>query len=79
MFFWNSLAFFNCPMDIGNLISGSSAFSKSLFFFGGWGGFEKNVLECPKSDALRTSRRRNYFSTAASSGIAAILWSNNGT
>ena len=27
-FLWNSLAFFNVPMDVGNLISGSSAFSK---------------------------------------------------
>ena len=29
MFFWNSLAFFYDPTDIGNLISGSSAYSKS--------------------------------------------------
>ena len=31
MFFWNSLAFsfFQHPLDVGNLISGSSAFSKS--------------------------------------------------
>ena len=29
MFFWNSLAFFDDPKDVGNLISGSSAFSKS--------------------------------------------------
>ena len=29
MFFWNSLAFFDDPTDAGNLISGSSAFSKS--------------------------------------------------
>ena len=28
MFFWNSLAFFDDPMDVGNLNSGSSAFSK---------------------------------------------------
>ena len=28
MFFYNSLAFFNDPVDVGNLISGSSAFSK---------------------------------------------------
>ena len=27
--FWNSLAFFYDPADVGNLISGSSAFSKS--------------------------------------------------
>ena len=29
MFFWNSLAFLMIPVDVGNLISGSSAFSKT--------------------------------------------------
>ena len=29
MFFWNSMAFFDDPVDVGNLISGSSAFSKT--------------------------------------------------
>ena len=29
MIFWSSLAFFYDPVDIGNLISGSSAFSKT--------------------------------------------------
>ena len=29
MFFWNSLAFPVIQMDVGNLVSGSSAFSKS--------------------------------------------------
>ena len=29
MFFWNSLVFFYDPADVGNLISGSSAFSES--------------------------------------------------
>ena len=29
MIFWNSLAFFDDPADIGDLVSGSSAFSKS--------------------------------------------------
>ena len=29
MFFWNPLAFFHDPVDVGNLISGSSAFSKA--------------------------------------------------
>ena len=29
MFFWNSLAFFDDPADVDNLISGSSAFPKS--------------------------------------------------
>ena len=32
MFFWNFLAFFDGPEDIGNLISGSSAFSKSNLY-----------------------------------------------
>ena len=27
-FLWNSLAFFNVPVDVGNLISGSSTLSK---------------------------------------------------
>ena len=31
MFFWNS-CFFNYPVDVGNLISGSSAFSKSSLY-----------------------------------------------
>ena len=29
MFFWNSLAFSDDPLDVGNLISGSPAFTKS--------------------------------------------------
>ena len=29
MFFWNSLAFSMIQLDVGNLISGSSAFSKT--------------------------------------------------
>ena len=29
MFFWNSNAFFDDPTGVGNLISGSSAFSKT--------------------------------------------------
>ena len=29
MIFWNALAFFDDPMNVGNLISGSSAFSKT--------------------------------------------------
>ena len=31
MFYWNSLAFFDDPTDVGSLISGSSAFSKMSF------------------------------------------------
>ena len=29
MFYWNSLTFFDDPANVGNLISGSSAFSKN--------------------------------------------------
>ena len=29
MFFWNFLAFYDDPADVDNLISGSSAFSKT--------------------------------------------------
>ena len=32
MFLWNSFAIFNDPMDVGNLISDSSAFSKSSLY-----------------------------------------------
>ena len=32
MFFWNSLVFFDDPADVGNLISGSSAFSKTSLY-----------------------------------------------
>ena len=32
MLFWNSLVFFYDPADVGNLISGSSAFSKSSLY-----------------------------------------------
>ena len=33
MFFWNSLAFMMNQVDVGNLISGSSAFAKSSLNF----------------------------------------------
>ena len=33
MFFWNSLAFEDDPVDVGNLISDSSAFSKTSWKF----------------------------------------------
>ena len=32
MFVWNSFAFFYDPEDVGNLISGSSVFSKSSLY-----------------------------------------------
>ena len=52
MFFWNSLAFFYDPTDVGNLIFGSSAFSKSslnIWKFTGLENFEHYLLACEMS------------------------------
>ena len=45
MFFWNSLASFYDPTDVGHLISGSSAFSK--FILNIW-KFSVHVLLKPR-------------------------------
>ena len=45
MFFWYSLAFFNDPEDAGNLISGSSAFSKSNLKLEHLGVYSSHVVE----------------------------------
>ena len=44
IFYWNSLAFFYDPTDVGNLISGSSAFSKSSLYI--W-NFSVHILLKP--------------------------------
>ena len=59
MFFWNSLAFFDDPADVGNLISGSSAFSKTslniwkftvhVLLKSGLENFEHYLLVCEMS------------------------------
>ena len=53
MFFWNSLAFFYDPVDVDNLISGSSAFSKSSLNIG---KFTVHVLLKPRLENFE-----NYF------------------
>ena len=49
MFFWNSLAFFYDPKDVGNLISGFFAFSKSSLNI--W-KFSVNVRLKPSVDSF---------------------------
>ena len=59
MFFWNSLAFFHDPADVGNLISGSSAFSETslniwkftvhVLLKPGLENFELTLLACEMS------------------------------
>ena len=59
MVFWNSLAFFYDPEDVGNLISGSSAFSKTslnirkftvhILLKPGLENFEHTFLACEMS------------------------------
>ena len=63
MFFWNSLAFYHDPADVGNLISGSSAFSKTnlnIWKFmvhellkPGLENFEHYLLACEMSAIVR--------------------------
>ena len=63
MFFWNSLAFFYDPVDVDNLISGSSAFSKSSLNIGKFTvhvllkprleNFENYLLVCEMSAIVR--------------------------
>ena len=59
MFLWNCFAFFCDPIDAGNLISGSSAFPKSIFYTGkflvhvllktGLKDFEHYLAQCEMS------------------------------
>ena len=62
MFFWNPLVFFYNPMYVGNLISGSSAFSKSSLNI--W-KFSVHVLLKPRLESFE-----HYFATCEMSGIA---------
>ena len=61
MFFWNSLAFFDGQMDVGNLISGSSTFSKSSL--NTW-KFSVYVLSKPGLDNFE-----HYFASVEMSAI----------
>ena len=66
MFFWNFLAFFDGPEDIGNLISGSSAFSKSSLNI--W-KFTVHVLVKP---GLENFER--YFTSMWDECNPAVVW-----
>ena len=55
MFFWNSLDFFDDPTDVGNLIYGSSAFSKSLNIW-------KFTVHLPLKPGLESFK--HYFASA---------------
>ena len=66
MFFWNSLAFFTDPMDVGNLISGSSAFSKSSLNI--W-NFTVLVLLKPSLENFE-----HYFASVWVEYHCAVVW-----
>ena len=63
MFFWNSFSFFYDPVDVGNLISGSSAFSKStlniwkftVMYYGtlAWRILSISLLACEMSASVQ--------------------------
>ena len=66
MFFWNSLAFFDYPIDIGNLISVSSAFSKSSLNI--W----KFTVHIPLKPILENFE--HYFTSMWNECNCAIVW-----
>ena len=66
MFFWNSLAFFNDPVDVGNLISGSSAFSKTSLNI--W-KFTVHVLLKPGLENFQY-----YFASVWDECNCAVVW-----
>ena len=66
MFFWNSLAFFHDPTDVGNLISGSSAFSKTSLKI--W-KFTVNVLLKPGLENFE-----DYFTSVWDECNYAVVW-----
>ena len=66
MFLWNSLAFFDNSMDVGNLISGSSAFSKSSLNI--W-KFTVHVLSKP---GLKNFE--HYFASVWDECNCAVVW-----
>ena len=66
MFFWNSLKFFDDPADIGNLISGSSAFSKTNLNI--W-KFSVHVLMKPGLENFE-----HYFTSVWDECNCAVVW-----
>ena len=65
MFFWNS-CFFNGPADVGNLISGSSAFSKTILNI--W-NFTDHVLLKPGLENFE-----HYFASMWEDCSYAVVW-----
>ena len=66
MFFWNSLAFSYDPTDVGNLISGSSAFSKSSWYIR---KFSLNVLFKPSWRIFE-----HYLASMWNEHSCSIIW-----
>jgi len=66
MFFWNSLCFFDDPADVGNLISVSSAFSKTILNI--W-KFMVHVLLKPGLENFE-----HYFTSVWDECNCAVVW-----
>ena len=66
MFFWNSLAFFDNPADVGNLFSGSSTLSKSNLNI--W-KFTVHVLLKPGLENFE-----HYFTSVWDKCNCAVVW-----
>ena len=66
MFFWNALAFFHDPADVGNLISGSSAFSKTSLNIG---KFTVHVLLKPGLENFE-----HYFISVCDECNCVVVW-----
>ena len=66
MFSWNSPVFFCDPTDVGNLISGSSAFSKSNLNI--W-NFSVNILLKPSLEDLE-----HYFASMWDECSCVVVW-----
>ena len=61
MFFWNFLAFFDDPTDVGNLISGSSAFSKSSLNIWKFMQVRKQQLELDMEQMTGSKQGKEYI------------------
>ena len=70
MFSWNSLAFFDDPADVGKLISGSSAFSKSSLNI--W-KFMVHVLLKPGLENFE-----HYFASMLDECNCVVVWTFSG-
>ena len=66
MFFWKSLSFFHDPVDVGNLISGSSAFSKTSL--NSW-KFTVHILLKPGLENFE-----HYFTSVWDECSCAVVW-----